>query len=102
MENVLPLALFFIAAAAAIAWHCTRSRSILEQWAADNGFELLSSENRTFFRGPFFLTTSKNQTVYYVKVRDREGKVRQGWVRCGGLFLGLMSDAAEVRWEKES
>lgn len=82
-----------------MVWHFSRSNTVLEQWAADNGFELLSSEYCHFMRGPFFWTTSKGQTVYYVKVRTRSGHVRTGWVRCGGFFLGLWSDAAEVRWE---
>jgi hypothetical protein len=82
-----------------LAWSFSRSRSLLEQWAADNGFEILEREYRTFRRGPFFWTSSKNQAVYHVKVRDREGNVRSGWVRCGGWFLGLLSDQTEVRWE---
>jgi hypothetical protein len=80
-------------------WHFSRSNSVLDQWAEDNGFELLSSEYRHFMRGPFFWTTSKGQTVYHVKVRTSSGEVKTGWVRCGGFFLGLLSDAAEVRWE---
>lgn len=83
-----------------MVWHSSRSNSVLEQWAEDNGFEILSSEYCHFFRGPFFWTTSKGQTVYYVKVRTSSGHVRTGWVRCGGFFLGLLSDAAEVRWEE--
>lgn len=91
-----------IVAFAYLAWHFSRSRSVLEQWADENGFEILSSEYRNLFRGPFSWTTSKGQTVYYVRVRDRQGTERTGWVRCGGWVLGLMSDKAEVRWEDES
>lgn len=80
-------------------WHFSRSRTVLETWADENGFEIIRSEYCHFMRGPFFLTTSKGQTVYYVTVRTRSGHVRTGWVRCGGFFLGLFSDAAEVRWE---
>lgn len=82
-----------------IFWHCSRSGTVLERWAEDNGFEILSSEYRHFMRGPFFWTTSKGQTVYFVRVRTPSGHVRTGWVRCGGFFLGLMSDAVEERWE---
>jgi hypothetical protein len=77
-------------------WHFSRSRSVLEQWADQSGFEILHSEYRNFARGPYFWTTSKGQTVYYVTVRDNRGHVRTGWVRCGGWFLGLMTDQAEV------
>jgi hypothetical protein len=86
---------------ALIVWHFSRSRSILEEWVKDNGYEILDSEFRNFFRGPFFWTSGKGQTVYYVKTRDRDGRVRTGWVRCGGFWAGLLSNQAEVRWEDE-
>jgi hypothetical protein len=82
-----------------IQWHSSRSGAVLEKWAAENGFQIIHSEYRHFMRGPFFWTTSKGQTVHYVTVRTGSGKVRTGWVRCGGFFLGLFSDQAEVRWE---
>jgi len=87
---------------ASLAWHFSRSRSVLEQWADENGFEIINSEYRNFSRGPFFWTTSKGQTVYFVTIRDSGGHVRSGWVRCGGWFLGLMTDKAEVRWEDDA
>jgi hypothetical protein len=82
-----------------IHWHFSRSGSVLEKWAAENGYQIIHSEYCHFMRGPFFWTTSKGQTVYHVTVRTDSGKIRTGWVRCGGFFLGLFSDAAEVRWE---
>ena len=82
-----------------MVWHSSRSNTVLEQWAEDNDLEILSSEYCHFLRGPFFWTTSRGQTVYYVSVRPSSGEEKTGWVRCGGFFLGLMSDAAEVRWE---
>ncbi len=102
MDNALPFLGIIVLAVVGIvslAWHFSRSRSVLEQWAEENGFEILQSEYRNVTRGPFFWTTSRGQTVYYVRVRDPQGMERTGWVRCGGWFLGLMSDKAEVRWE---
>jgi hypothetical protein len=90
-----------VAAIASIVWHFSRSRFVLGQWADKQGFQVLHSEYRYLFRGPFFWTTSRGQTVYYVKVRDRRGTERSGWVRCGGWFFGLMTNKAEVRWEDE-
>ena len=84
-----------------IVWHFSRSRGLLEQWAAQNGYRLLSSEYRWMARGPFFWSTGKGQTVYRVRVQDRSGQVRDGWVKCGGFFLGLLSDAVKVRWDDE-
>jgi len=99
MDNGLLIVIFVVVGIAACAWHICRSRSLLQQWACENCYEILHSEYRNLFKGPFFWTTSKGQTVYYVKVRDPEGNVRTGWVRCGSWWLGLMSDKTEVRWE---
>ena len=104
MNNIPQILLFLFVGSVvigSIVWHYSRSRSVLEQWANEHGFEILHSEYRTLFRGPFFWTTSRGQTVYYVRVRDRQGTEHTGWVRCGGWFLGLMTNKAEVRWEKE-
>jgi hypothetical protein len=86
----------------AFYWNVSRSRALLRGWAAANGFEILQSEFRFVRRGPFFWTTSKGQTVYYVKIRDGQNHVRSGWVRCGGWWLGLWADKTEARWESDS
>jgi hypothetical protein len=97
--SVVVVPFVILLAVGSLLWHFRRSRSLLDQWAEQNGLEILESDYRNFFKGPFFWTSSKGQTVYHVKVRDQEGKVRSGWVRCGGWLLGLLSDNAEVRWE---
>jgi len=80
-------------------WRFQRSDSLLRQWADQNGFRIISQEYRSVFTGPFFWTTSKGQTVYYVVVKDSDGNTRGGWVRCGGWFFGLLSDNVDVSWE---
>jgi len=80
-------------------WQFSRSRSLLREWAAQNGYEILQGEFRFLRRGPFFWTTSKGQTIYRVTVRDKQSQVRSGWVRCGGWWLGLWSHKTEVRWD---
>jgi hypothetical protein len=97
---ILLIPLFLVLAGCGIFWHFSRSRSILEKWAEENGYLLLESDYRNIFKGPFFLTSSRQQTVYHVKVRDEAGNVRSGWVRCGGWFMGLWSEKADVRWEE--
>lgn len=81
-------------------WHFSRSASLLQKWADENGYRLLNKEYRTFLRGPFFWTSSKGQTVYRVTVEDKAGHIRSGWVRCGGWWLGLLTDQTEVRWDE--
>src|SRR5207245_1424683 len=78
-----------------------RANTILQHWAMRNGFELFHSE-RCFFTGAFsWLTTSRNQIVYFVRVRDQEHHERSGWVRCGSWASFIFfSDEAEVKWRE--
>jgi len=77
----------------------SRARAILEQWATANGYEILHSEIRHLFTGPFFWRNFTKQPVYYVRVRERDGKERAGWVRCCVWWSGG-SGTAEVRWDE--
>src|SRR5262249_54158005 len=99
LQRVFFVPLILVLVVGSLAWHFGRSRSLLERWAERNGFRILRSEYRYMFRGPYYWTTSKGQTVYRVTVEDKAGLVRNGWVRCGGWWLGLMSDHVEARWD---
>jgi hypothetical protein len=92
--------LFFVALVVVLAmvWHFGRSHSLLHQWADQNNYRIIRQEYR-FFKGPYFWTSTKGQTVYYVVLEDREGNQRSGWVRCGSWWFGLLSDNVEVRWD---
>ena len=100
MEWVV-LLLFLLLGIAMLIFHYQRSGSVLNKWAAANGYRILSSERRHLRRGPFFFTTARDQEVYRLTVEDSAGRIRQGYVRCGSYFLGMFSDKAEVRWDKE-
>jgi len=68
----------------------------LRKWASDNHLELLHFE-RCFWTGAFSrLTTSRRQTVYFVRVRDHKSLERSGWVRAGGFWGG---EETEVKWK---
>lgn len=104
MDSSAPLLMvvaMLLLVATSIAWHSHRSRSVLERWAERNGYRIIDADYRNFFRGPFFWTSSKGQTVYRVTVQAK-GVVRNGWVRCGSWWLGLLSDQVEVRWDESS
>ena len=98
---VLGFAALMGLAVAMMAWHFRRSRSIAEEWAQANGFELLEAERRLAFRGPFWWRTSKGQEVFRITVRDARGNVRSGYLRVGGWFLGLLSDQGDVEWDRD-
>jgi hypothetical protein len=38
-------------------------------------------------------------SINRVTVEDEQGRRRTGWVRCGGWFWGLLSDATEAHWD---
>jgi hypothetical protein len=79
-----------------------RAKAVLHAWAVRNGFHLLSFEERILaYTGPFrWWTNSRGQVVYFVRVLDGAGHERQGWVRCGSHWGGvLFSKKAEVRWK---
>jgi hypothetical protein len=79
--------------------HYLRGRSALKRWAHQNGLQILKSKLTSSFAGSF--TWNHNQTIYFIQVRDREGNVRDGWVRCGSFWLGVLSSKTEVRWKDE-
>lgn len=109
-ESAMDIGLAFLIALVAIAvfiglfWlFVSRGKAVLRAWAIENAFQIVSFEKKyMFFTGPFkWWTNSRNQIVYFVRVRDRDGKERTGWVRCGSYLGGVFfSNEAEVRWEE--
>jgi hypothetical protein len=91
-----------VVAIALVVWSFSRGRTLLNRWAEENRFRIIHAEVRHLCAGPFTWTKSRNQIVYYVRVSDRDGKERKGWVRCGSYFGGLASDKTDVRWEDDA
>jgi hypothetical protein len=100
MQSFFFVSLIVVVFALGVYWHFGRSHSLIHLWAERNGYRLLESNYCWFFKGPFFWTSSKGQTVYRVSVQDQRGHRRTGWVRCGSWMLGLLSENVEVRWEE--
>jgi hypothetical protein len=84
-----------------LVWFFPRARALVRHWAVRNGFEMLHCEHRFLFKGPYFWRDNRWQPVFRVRVRDRQGHERLGWVRCGGSFTGVFSDEASVIWDNE-
>ena len=102
MDCVLPV-LIFVGVLFAIAswnWHHTRGRQLLSAWAEREDLTLLSAEECWLWRGPFWWRSGQGNAVYRVVVRDARGRTREGYVRCGGLYLGMWSDQVEVVWDR--
>jgi hypothetical protein len=92
------LLLFGAIALASTRWQLRRGREMLESWCSRNGMELVSCGHRLLFRGPYFWA-SKGQVVYRIGTRDRSGRLRSGFARCGGYWLGVFTDQVDVRWD---
>lgn len=99
MAGVFMVLLVIVAVGLSLIWRSQRSESIIHTWARENGYEVISAERQFLWRGPFWLRSDKNQTVYRITVRDASGRTRRGWARCGGWVFGLMSDTVTVEWD---
>jgi len=95
---ILIAVLVFCVILTSLYWQTKRARVLLHKWAGENALEIKSASRRYLFSGPFFLTTSKGQVVFYVFVKDANGKFAHVWVRCGSHFLGMWSDKVDVSW----
>ncbi|MDB6029575.1 MAG: hypothetical protein JWM68_5798 [Verrucomicrobiales bacterium] len=100
----LLIALAVIAAFLGLWWlMLSRAKTILREWAAEGGFQILGFEKKYMIgTGPFkWWTNSRNKIIYHVRVRDSAGRERSAWVRCGSTYGGvLFSRQAEVRWDE--
>jgi hypothetical protein len=79
----------------------SRSKPILDKWATENEVEILLRKQRFWpFTGPFkWWKVGRGQSVYFLRVRSRDGRERSCWVRCGSQFGGIwFSKKTEVKW----
>jgi hypothetical protein len=73
---------------------------LLQRWAKDHAYRILHFEYRYFAQGPFTWRLShRGVLVYYVRVRDFEGRERSGWVR---LSSAWGNDKTEVHWDENA
>lgn len=98
MEAAVVVVIVLVIGGLSMMWHFSRGRTVLERWAAENGYEILQSRYRHLLKGPFFVRSGKGHAVYHVTIRDRGGAVRTAYVRCGSWLGGLLSDHVVVEW----
>jgi hypothetical protein len=83
----------------ALMYSVERSSQIPNDWARQNGIRLLKAQYCWFWRGPFWLTSSKHQVVYRIQAEAGDGRICSGYVLCGSWMWGLWSNQAQVRWD---
>ena len=72
-----------------------RMSGMVENWAREGGYQLISCEQPWFSSGPYWFK-SKSQRIYKVLVIDQAGHRRCAWLRCSGMFW---STNVDVEWE---
>jgi hypothetical protein len=106
-QSLIEITLAFMGAAGLITallvflkWDRSRSRLLLDKWAEQRGFQVLACESRAVFRGPIeWWLTSRGVGIYFVKMRDTEGRERSAWVRFGNRFEFFRNEV-EVKWNE--
>jgi hypothetical protein len=104
LVGALLIALVAIGAFIGSIWlGAVKARTMLRTWAAEGGFQIVRFEKKNWTnRGPFgWWTNSPYQMIYRIRVRDRRGRERLAWVRCGSYRGGILfSNRIEARWEE--
>ena len=85
-------------AATAAARKVPTTRQALQNWAEAKSLVIEQAKCRHFLRGPFTFFGS-NAPVYRIKVRNRRGRVREGFAQVRGL-LGRV-EGVKVVWDRD-
>jgi hypothetical protein len=95
--------------ALAITPHSKELRALVEDWADEEGYEVLEVGTTVTGQHPWadrfgFGFGKKPAIVRDVEMKDRKGRVRQGWVYVrirmfGRAFAGYVADSLEVAWD---
>ncbi len=99
LQTIFGLLLIGVSIALGALWSGRRSRAIIDRWATENRYEVVSAKSHFLAAGPFTLRRFRGQTVYRIHIRDANGRESRGWVRCGGWLLGILSDDIKVQWD---
>lgn len=105
--------LLLIVGVAMVVWPivCLHRRfvnALVSSWASSQGLELIDYRWRPLFRGPFFrqlISGFDHTEVFEVRVRDRQGRIQDGWICCYIPLIMLASNAqashVDVCWSSQ-
>jgi hypothetical protein len=89
--DVVYLIAFIVLAALGFAYATTRPNTLIEQWADQHGYVLISSEQQL---SPLLLQRNRRFSVYNVRIRTPEHVERSACLLCNRL-----TGALTVDWE---
>lgn len=82
-----------------VVWHRYRCYAILRQWEARQPYAWFEYQRRPYFQELSVRDTFSRETFYQIAVRNRKGRLRHGWLRCGSWWLGSFTNRIQVSWE---
>ncbi|MFN7571483.1 MAG: hypothetical protein ACK5TK_08525 [Betaproteobacteria bacterium] len=84
-----------------LSWSGRYWRKRVARWADGEGVQLMHFRAAKRHEGPARSAPTQNQSVFRVRVRDREGAVKEGWLTFGRPpNLGSAPDELiDVRWD---
>jgi hypothetical protein len=82
-------------------WSHLRAQRVVADWAASNGYEVISLKRRWVVKGPFTFPGRANWVVFAGVLATPNGQTRACWIRVGGYWIGLLSDRVTVSWEED-
>jgi len=80
-------------------WEQDESIRLLMNWASGNQYTILDALSRRWADRPAHVPSSMLQMVFRVKIQEAGGRERDGWVRVGSYFGGLISKRIDVFWD---
>ena len=87
-----------------IAWKLTRMywKRKLTQWAEGQHAQLISFRGARFFEGPSAWLRSRNQHLFRVVIRDRDGLERSCWIMFGTYWgFSWGEPLTKVTWDDD-
>jgi hypothetical protein len=82
-------------------WQYEEADRMLENWAWQNSFTVLSKERANpWGTGPGVAHAKNTQVIYRIVVQDAEGKKKTGLVKLGSRTIGVLSNQVEAEWDK--
>jgi len=77
-----------------------RARDKVRASLTQAGYDIVQLQFRFLRWGPYSWTTNqRSQIVYRVVARERDGRERHGWARCGRPWF-WMDDKLEFQWDE--
>ncbi|MBP8297871.1 MAG: hypothetical protein KAX84_17300 [Burkholderiales bacterium] len=103
-EALIVVAIAVLVAAivyASVRWNHNAWEARLRGWAHDRQLHLLSFRAASFHEGPERFTRSDDQTVFHVRVCDRAGRQRTGWLLFGDRWNPFVpaDELDDVFWD---